>query len=376
MKVALVHELLTMRGGAERVLRILAAVFPDAPIYTLLYNEEKLGAWFPKQRVRPAKFPMPYSLLPAPLRFNHHLYLRSFPRAVEAWDFSEFDLVISSSSAFAHGIITNGSPKHLCYVHSPARYLWDRTFDVLDVASRGCFGPLKRRYLVRVFHALRIWDAEVAPRADLLLVPSVEVQRRVELYWRKQSTVLHPPIEHHWLQEDSSPHQRSREDYFFLASTLVPYKRIDLAVAACTKLGKRLRIAGEGREKRRLQSMAGPTVEFLGYREGEELRALYSNAYATIFPGVEDFGLVPLESMAMGTPVIAFRGGGALETVIEGVTGTFFNEPTAVALEGVLQSFNPHAFNPLRCREHAAQFSSARFKVSLQKAIADLQAKN
>src|SRR3989338_8623295 len=182
MKVALVHELLTMKGGAEHVFKILTEMFPDAPIYTLLYDEKKLGDWFPKERIRTSalqKF--------ARFSLNHHYYLPWFPQTVEQWDFSEFDLVISSSSAFVHGIITNGNPKHLCYVHSPARYLWDRTHEILDRASRGPLGALRKRHLEKTFHKLRIWDTESSERPDMLLVASKEVQRRTMLYWRRES---------------------------------------------------------------------------------------------------------------------------------------------------------------------------------------------
>ncbi|MEK7217998.1 MAG: glycosyltransferase family 4 protein, partial [Patescibacteria group bacterium] len=198
MKVALVHELLTMKGGAEKVLRILAQMFPEAPIYTLLYDEKKLGDWFPKERITTSNIQRsaerfshsPFSILHSP--FDHHLYLKRFPAAVESWDFSGFDLVLSSSSAFAHGIITNGRPQHLCYVHSPARYLWDRTHEVMERAGKGLLGPLKRAFLSHAFHKLRVWDAEAADRPDLLLAASRTVQRRIELYWRCESTVVHP----------------------------------------------------------------------------------------------------------------------------------------------------------------------------------------
>ena len=210
MKVALVHELLTMRGGAEQVLRILADMFPDAPIYTLLYDKKKLGDWFPPDRIRTSEVQRSvlhkllltthYALPTHP--FNHHLYLNRFPRAIEQWNFSEFDLVISSSSAFAHGIITNGKPKHLCYVHSPARYLWDRTHDVLEQAGKEVLGPLKRSYLESTFHKLRIWDSEAAYRPDTLIAASKEVQRRIELYWRLPSTVIYPPIDDQWLESE------------------------------------------------------------------------------------------------------------------------------------------------------------------------------
>lgn len=363
MKVAIVHELLTMKGGAEKVTRILADMFPDAPVYTLLYNEQKLGDWFPRRRVRPSWL-QPKKIFGA-WQFNHHLYLSLFPSAVEAWDFSEFDLVISSSSAFAHGIITNGKPKHLCYVQSPARYLWDRTHDILDRAGRGPLGWLTRWYMSRTFHTLRMWDCEAAERADVLLAASKEVQRRTELYWRRTSEVVYPPIEDFWLEQSES-RVSSPPAYFFIASTLVAYKRIELAIEACNLLKLPLKIAGSGPDAARLKNLAGPTVEFLGFTSQEELRRLYTNATATIFPGDEDFGLVPLESMACGTPVIAYRSGGALETVLEGKTGAFFDEPTSASLAKVLEIFDRKKCDADACRNQAAKFSRKEFEEKIR----------
>ena len=385
MKVALVHELLTLRGGAERVLRVFAEMFPEAPIYTLLYDEKKLGDWFPRHRVRSAQFPAHYALLPNfqfsifnfQFRFNHHLYLSKFPQAIEAWDFSAFDLVISSSSAFAHNIITNGKPKHLSFIHSPARYLWDRTHDVLEQAGSGLFGPLKRMYLKRVFHTLRLWDAESAARADLIIVSSKEVQRRVELYWRRGSTVVYPPIDDFWLHTHDSPltthHSpltiHDSQSYFLVVSTLVPYKRIELAIAACNTLNIPLVIVGEGPDRKRLQKLAGPTVTFLGYSSKENLSDLYRNAKATIVPGDEDFNLVALESMACGTPVIAFGAGGPLETVIEGATGEFFREPTAESLEKILSGFDRKRYQTDTCQNRAKEFSKETFQKNIRAEI-------
>ncbi len=378
MKIALVHELLTMRGGAERVLRILADLFPDAPIYTLLYDEKKLGDWFPKERVRTS------SIKPFLRSYNHHLYLKQFPRAVEAWDFSQFDLVISTSSAFAHGIITNSNPKHLCYVHSPARYLWDRTHDVMHEASKGPFGFLRKFYLQRVFHTLRIWDSEAADRPDKLLAASKAVQRRIELYWRRTSDVVTPPIDDFWLERPTpvpnpipacAPAGASvgrPHPYFLVVSSLVRYKRIDLAIQACTKLGKHLKIVGEGPDRKRLKKLAGPTVEFYGWRQGDELKDLYASAIATIFPGDEDFGLVPVESMACGTPVIAYRSGGALESIIEGNTGEFFDEPTSDSLQEIIEKFEQKKYSSAVCREQAKKFSKEKFIAELSNAIANL----
>lgn len=354
MKVALVHELLTIRGGAERVLKVLADMFPEAPIYTLLYDGQALGDVFPKERVRTSRLQKW-----AGLSTNHHLYLSKFPAAAEAWDFSEFDLVISSSSAFAHGIITNGKPKHLCYIHSPARYLWDRTHDILEKAGRGPLGALRYHYLSSVFHRLRTWDAESADRPDMLLAASAEVQRRIQLYWRRESEVVHPPIRDIWF-ESELPKTPSR-DYFLVVSTLAEYKRVDLAIEACNALKVPLKIAGTGRAETSLKKLAGPTVEFLGHQNDAQLKDLYANARAILFPGDEDFGLVPLEAQACGTPVIAYRSGGALETVTEGVTGTFFTDNSASSLEGVIRTFDHKKYSSHSCRSAAQKHSESAF---------------
>ncbi len=367
MKIALVHELLTMRGGAERVLKILADMYPDAPIYTLLYNEKKLGDWFPKNRIRtPSSL---FSYFPSPLKYNHHLYLNKFPAAVESWDFSEYDVVLSTSSAFVHNIITNGKPKHLSYIHAPARYLWDRTFDVQQRASTGILGPLKKKYLQRTFHKLRLWDAENAGRADALLAASEDVQRRIELYWRKQSDIVYPPIDDFWLNTSFGKTKREQSEYFLIVSTLVPYKQIDIAIKACAIAGVPLKIVGEGPDRKRLEALAGPTIEFYGYRSKDEVGDLYADAKALLFPGIEDFGLTPLEAMACGTPVISYRAGGPLETIIEGTTGTFFNEQTPECLAETLQSFDKKQFDAQACKNRAKEFSRERFEKQIHSQI-------
>ncbi len=382
MKVALVHELLTLRGGAENVLKVLANMFPEAPIYTLLYDERKLGDMFPAERVHAANLTSLVGYLPSPFRFNHHLYLKKFPKAVEAWNFDEFDLVISSSSAFAHNIITNGKPKHLSYVHAPARYLWDQTLAVQQRAN-----PLARRYLSQTFHKLRQWDAEAAARADMILAASHNVQRRIQLYWDRPSDVLHPPIDNSFFDSPLPAGEglgvgevvhkgatRENPDYFLIVSTLARYKQIDLAIAACNKLGLHLKIVGEGQDRKRLESMAGPTIEFYGYRQGDELRDLYSDAKAVIFPGEEDFGLVPVEANACGTPVIAYRAGGVLESQIEGVTAAYFDEQHPDSLAKILQGFEHKKYSNENCRNNASKFRQSRFEQELHTHIHRLMA--
>lgn len=361
MKVAIVHELLTMRGGAENVAKIFADMFPKAPVFTLLYDEKKLGDLFPKERVRTSTL-QPF----APLSTNHHLYLPYFRRAVEAWDFGPYDLVLSSSSAFAHGCRIRNKTKHLSYVHSPARYLWDRTHDVLERSS----AP-KKLYGDRLFPNLRVWDCEASDRAHALVAASAEVQRRIQLYWRKQSDVVHPPVADTWFEDDGRRHVRS---HFLIVSTLAAYKRIDIAVEACTRLNMPLKIAGTGAEMERLKRLAGPTVEFLGYLSPEELKPYYRTAYATLVPGEEDFGLVPVESMACGTPVIALGKGGPLETVINGETGMFFHDCTAESLASVLASFDHKKYAEEKCRVQANRFTRSDFVHKMESQIGRLMA--
>jgi glycosyltransferase involved in cell wall biosynthesis len=363
MKVALVHELLTMRGGAERVLKVFTDMFPDAPIYTFLYDEQKLGDLFPRERVRTSRLQRWASL-----STNHHLYLKRFPAAAEAWDFSEYDLVIGSSSAFAHGIITNGKPKHLCYVHSPARYLWDRTHDILEKAGKGPLGFLRYHYLSSAFHRLRIWDAEAADRPDALIAASREVQRRIELYWRRESEVIHPPIRNFWFEKPTS-YKLPATSYFLIVSTLSDYKRIDLAIRACNEAGVQLKIAGSGRAEASLKRLAGPTIEFLGHQNDAQLKELFTHATAVLFPGDEDFGLVPLEAQACGTPVIAFRSGGALETLVEGVTGAFFMEPTAESLLAAIRTFDHKKYSKDACLKNAKKYAESEFVQKMNTAI-------
>lgn len=366
MRVALVHELLTIKGGAERVLQILAGMFPDAPIYTLLHDATIAKELLPGRRIESStlqKF--------AHLSVNHHLYLPFFPRAVEAWDFSEFDLVISSSSAFAHGIITNGKPKHLSFIHSPARYLWDRTHDVQQRSGLAAF------YASHIFHTLRMWDCEAAGRADTIVAASSEVQRRIQLYWNRASEVIYPPIDDIWFDESlqtQNSQTRKRANYFLIVSTLARYKNIDLAIHACNQLQLPLVIAGTGRDEARLKRIAGPTVTFLGHVSTNDLVALYSNAAATIFPGYEDFGLVPVESMACGTPVIAYRAGGALETVVEGETGTFFDAQTPEELAKTLQNFDHKKYSDAKCRLHAKKYNKSTFEQKIYAEIDKLMA--
>lgn len=374
MKVAIVHELLTMKGGAESVAKVFADHFPNAPIYTFLYDEAALGDWFPRERVRTSLLQQRLPWLPGRLRRNHHLHLAAFPAAAEAWDFSDYDLVLSSSSAFAHGIITNAAPKHISYVHSPARYLWDRAHDVLAQQTQPILGWLRRRYLATQAHRLRQWDSAAAKRADVLLAASKTVQRRIELYWRCPSTVLTPPIADFWLSPNPHPRRNpALPPRYLVVSTLARYKRIDLAISACNALKAELLIVGTGPDAVRLQRLAGPTVRFIGRQEGEDLRALYTSATATLFPGEEDFGLVPLESLSCGTPVVAYAGGGSLET-LRSHSAEFFTETNAESLMQAIQKLSQRSFEATRLRADALPHTRQHFLATLDTHIAGVVA--
>jgi glycosyltransferase involved in cell wall biosynthesis len=354
MKVAIVHELLTVKGGAERVARVLAGMYPQADIFTLLYDERKLGAWFPKERVHASRLQRFAKLTGL---FNHHLYLPFFRGAVEAWDFSGYDLIVSSSSAFVHGLRVPKGATHVCYVHAPARYLWDQTIPVQKRMSAPA-----RFFASRLFHRLRTWDASVADRPTALAAASETIRRRIKLYWGRGSTIVHPPIDDRWSSAVPQHANREHPDYVLIVSTLARYKNIDIAIEACNAAGSHLIIVGDGPDRARLEKMAGPTVHFYGYREGDELRNLYGDARAVIVPGDEDFNLVAVEAMACGTPVIALRAGGPRETIVEGVTGTFFDDPTAASLGAVLRDFDRNAYSANACRDRAKQFTRARFE--------------
>lgn len=371
MRVAIVHELLTTKGGAERVARIFADMFPDAPVYTLLYDKQKMHDWFPAERVRTSRVQKQFSWLPKGIRYNHRYLFPFFPRAVQEWNFSEYDLVISSSSAYVHGILTNGKPKHISYIHSPARYLWDRTHDALEQQSKGIFGALRRRILHELFHRSRMWDAEASYRADTLLAASQQIKRRIELYWRQESDVLYPPIEDHWFDAKEEP----TEEFYLIVSTLAAYKRIELAIDACKAAGVKLKIAGDGPIRKELEKRSDEHIEFLGHQSDAELASLYSKAKAIIFPGEEDFGLVPVEAMACGTPVIAYNGGGARETVVEGTTGTFFSEKNAESLAQILRNFDHKKYTKSNCRSHAQKWNRSNFEQQLHTKISALMNK-
>ena len=351
MKIALVHDFLVKLGGAERVLKVFAEMYPEAPIYTLLYDEAVCGKVFPAARVRTSFL----QKLPLWVRKRQKFLLPLMPRAIESFDLSEFDVVISSSGAYAHGVLIPSSAKHICYCHSPMRYAWDYTHEYLQEQNAG---RLKKFLANRMVHKVRQWDQIAADRVDSYIANSNHVRKRIKKYFRRDSEILFPPVDTRRFKP-----QKEHENYFLIVSTLSPYKKIDLAVQLFNKIGKELIIIGDGSQFEYLKSIAASNVHVMGFKDDETVKKYMENCRALIFPGEEDFGITPVEAMACGKPVLAFGKGGALETVVPGVTGEFFYEPTIASMEDGLGRLivNELQYDAEKIHKHASEFSKQKF---------------
>lgn len=358
MKVALVHDYLSQDGGAERVLKALAEIYPEAPIFVLFYDKDKIPSYFLERDLRPT------FLQYLPFGVSHYRwYLTLMPFATERHDLSEFEIVISSTSAFSKGILTRPETLHLSYCHTPTRYLWTDTHSYIEELRsprwiKSLLPPLISR--------LRLWDQMSANRVDHFIANSETVRGRIQKYYRREAEVIYPPVDTHLFQ--ISP---KVGDYFLIGGRLVSYKRYDLAIKVFNRLGWPLKIFGEGPEEERLREMAKPNIEFLGKVTDEEKAKLYSQALAFLHPQIEDFGITAIESMASGRPVIALAAGGALETVREGLTGRFFSEQTWESLLDTVLHFDPQAFEPETIRQHTRQFSVENFKQKMTTFVHD-----
>jgi glycosyltransferase involved in cell wall biosynthesis len=297
----------------------------------------------------------PLNRLPL-IKRKHQLYLPLYPLAFEGFDLRGYDVVLSMPSAFAHGVITSPETLHICYCLTPARFLWNYQAYV----EREGIGRLVRSILPGFLNTLRLWDRSAADRVDHFVAISQVVRRRIAKYYRRDAAVIYPPV-----NTDAFSPGDEHGDYFLIVSRLVPYKRVDLAVRALGELGLPLYIIGGGRDAAALQAMASPNVRFLGRVRDAELKDYLAGCRALIFPGEEDFGLTPLEAMAAGRPVIAYAGGGAVETVIEGVTGEFFGEQSPEALAEAVHNFDERRYDPVALRRHAEQYSRQVFKERL-----------
>jgi glycosyltransferase involved in cell wall biosynthesis len=349
MKVALVHDYLNQMGGAERVVLALHEIFPDAPLYTSIYDPKRVDAAFQKMDIRTSfmqKLPL--------VKKHHQPFLPFYPFAMERLDLRGYDLVLSSSSAFGKGVVTRPETMHICYCHTPMRWCWN--YD--EYVERERLGRISRSILPFLITGLRVWDQMSASRVDHFIANSPVVADRIQKYYRRDAVVIPPPVEASRFEFDPTI---VPEEYFLIVSRFMPYKRIDLAIEACNRLQLPLVIIGCGRDENRLKSIAGPTIRFMGRLSDEEVLHYYAHCRAFILPGEEDFGITPLEAQASGRPVIAYGAGGALASVVEGVTGTFFQKQTVESLTAVLASFDERTYDPQTIRNHALEFDMPRF---------------
>ncbi|MFH0988563.1 MAG: glycosyltransferase [bacterium] len=357
LRIALVHDWLTGMRGGEKVLEVLCELYPQATLFTLLHNKGSVSSTIESHELRTSfidRLPLKTT------RYRHYLPL--FPLAIESFDFHDYDLILSTSHCVAKGALPATNALHICYCHTPMRYVWE-LYD--EYFGPGRAGFIMRTAMAVVAPKLRAWDVNTCNRVHYFLANSRNVANRIQYYYHRSADILCAPV-------DMEKFQLSKQDdgYFLIVSALVPYKRIDLAIEAFRFRPERLIIVGRGPESEKLQAMAPKNVEFLGWQSDEELVRLYSRCHALLFPGVEDFGIVPLEAMACGKPIIALGEGGALETVVgEGdhPTGVFFREQTVQALLAAMEQLQSRSFNPSAIRSHAALFNRDSFK----KKIAD-----
>ncbi len=356
MKLALVHDHLIQDGGAERVLDVFAGMYPEASIYTLLYDEKKMGHLFSKEKVKTS------FLQNWPGSLTHYQWFLPFmPTATESYDLMDYDVVLSSCSAMAKGVISRSNTLHFCYCHTPTRYLWSDTHRYLEELK---YNRLIKKFIPTVLTNLRTWDQIAANRVDYFIANSKNVADRIKKYYRRDSIIIHPPVE-----TDKFFISDKIGNYFLTGGRLVAYKRFDIAIKAFNRLGIPLKIFGTGPEEENLKKMAKGNIEFLGKIDFEELKLQYSKAIAFVHPQIEDFGITAVESMASGRPTIAFAAGGACETVVEGKTGTFFEDQTWESLADTVARFKPDEFNPQQIKDYAQQFGVERFKSEINTLI-------
>ncbi len=353
-KIAIVHDFLIKLGGAEKVLEVLHELYPGAPIYTILYDKKGTRGIFEKGYDIRTSYLQKY---PKFIRNKQKLLINKFPKAIEKLNFSEYDIVISDSNSFAHGIVTPKSCLHITYCYSPTRYLWDWYHQYLNENKIGfdLSGLLIRMSLYK----LRIWDKKASERTDCWIAISKHVAKRIKKYYSFDSEIIYPP------HVEEKQIKSNKKDYYIILSRLSPYKKIDLAIEAFNKNGKKLIIIGEGSDYSRLQKLANNNIEFLGYiRNNNTISKYLAEAKALIFPGEEDFGLTPLQAMSQGTPVIAYNKGGVPETVINGKTGLLFDDNNSNSLIKTIEKFEKDIskYKSNTCINRSKEFSSEKFK--------------
>lgn len=364
MRIALVHDYLVQYGGAERVLEAFTELFPYAPIYTLIHDEQAMHGIFGDKRIYTSFLQhLPFS------RKRHRFFPPLMPLAIEQFDFSKYDIVLSDSSSYAKGIITRPETLHICYMHTPMRYAWD---DCQKYTQDFGFPQMVKRLVPFFMNPIRLWDKASADRVDRFLANSQFVGKRIRKYYRKDAAIIHPPVA---IGRFFIAAPEERREYFLMVGRLIAYKRHDIAIEAFNRLGLPLKIIGRGPELERLKRLAGPTIEFLGRVPEEDLPRYYAECRGFVFPQEEDFGIVAIEAMASGRPLIAYRGGDIVEHMEEGRMGVFFDEQTPEAIVSAFSRFRDADYDPHFIRARALPFDKERFKATIrdyvEKALAE-----
>ena len=362
-KVALVQDWLTEMGGAEKVFKSIFDLFPEADVYTLVYKKEVIEALGINEKKVKASFIQKLPGCPA----KYRRYLPLFKYAIEQFDLTEYDLIISSSYCVAKGILVHHNQTHISYCHSPVRYAWDLYHRYLNDSglNKGFKGRIAKYFL----HHLRIWDVISTNRVDHFIANSNFIKARIYKVYRRDATTIYPPVD-----VNAFELQEQKQEYYFTCSRLVPYKKIDLIVEAfATMPDKKLIVIGDGPEMKKIRAVTAPNIELMGYQPFSVLKEKMMHAKAFVFAAEEDFGIVPLEAQACGTPVIAFGKGGALETVIPNKTGVFFEEQTVESIKGAIIKFEKAVLaSPAEIKIHAERFSNERFKLEMKSFINDV----
>jgi len=365
IKVAIVHDFLTYFGGAEQVLKSMHNLYPEAPIYTLLYDEKVMKKYFPEAKIKVSFL----DKLPKFIRKRKKFMLPLFSTAIETFDLSGYDLVLSSSSSFAKGVIVRPRTAHICYCHAPARFLWDWYYNYL---AENKIGGIKKVFVISFLHLLRIWDRSASDRVDSYIANSKNTSLKIKKFYGRDSVVIYPPVDQGEIFDKKTDTDiKMPEDYYLIVSRLSPYKKVDVAIAAFNRLGLPLVIIGEGSDRKRLEKMANTNITFLGFQTEKVLSSCYANCRAFIFPGEDDFGITIVEAMSFGKPVLAYRKGGALETIIEGETGEFFDAAVPEILADGIRKLNKDIgkYDVEKIKNRAERFSRKRFETDLQNFI-------
>ena len=349
MKLAIVHDYLNQSGGAERVVRYLHEAFPDAPIYTSFYLKETMPDVFRRMDIRTSFM----QKLPG-LRRHFKKYLPLYPLAIKSLDLKVYDVILSSSSAWAKGIRKANNSCHICYCHSPMRFVWMYE----DYTKKENFGPIIQTLLPILLKRIKKWDLDANSRVDYFIANSKTTAARIKSFYGRGSDIIHPPVDTAFFK----PYNGKIAEYYVVVSRLNTYKKIDLAVSAFNRLNIPLYIIGFGPDEKRLKSIAKSNIKFLGKLADSEIAKCYSGCKALILPGIEDFGLTTVEAQACGRPVVAFRGGGALESVVEGKTGIFFDKQNQDSLIEAINKFEKMDFDSKVIRENALRFDKEVFK--------------